>query len=209
MFTRGNRYKKYKVRRSTKSRPGNGGAAIVRNPATSSMQVYRGPTAMPGAGLQDRRTRVNLYLDFGLTSSGAGVLATVLNFSSSFYEWSSWAGVYEEFRVLSLSVIFLATNKYSKTLTNCRPGYVIIDRTNGTALNSRTSACEHESAIFVNLEDQWHKKVNMSNAAESQFQPTTSITPTFWIKMYFDSLTATTEYGYVKHIALIEFRGRF
>jgi hypothetical protein len=182
---------------------------LISNINSAALQIYRGPAQLPGSARQDRRTRVNLYFESVLSSSGAGVIANVLNFSSAFNEWSSLAAIYEEFRVLSLSAHFLASNKYTKITTNCRPGYIIIDRTTNAALASRAAALEHESSNLVNLEDSWQKKVDMSNAVESQFQPTTGITATFWIKMYFDALSISTEYGVIKQIALVEFRGRF
>jgi hypothetical protein len=181
----------------------------VNQNSDQSIQVYNGPVRLLGGAAQMRITRLNMVYETSVVSSAAGVYAGVEFFSSSFFDWTSVSSTWEEFRVLGFSISFLPSNRYTKITTNCVPGYVAIDRTTATVFSSRASAAGHESAKFHTLEDPWSKTVTMQNAVESQFQPTSSVIPTFWIKCYFDGLSVSTQYGYFFQVALLEFRGRF
>jgi hypothetical protein len=148
-----------------------------------------------------------LAYDLQVAASAGGTFTTVAFFSTAYNSWASYAVIYKEFRLLSLTVHFQPSNRYGKSVTNCRPGYVIVDRINATVLASRIAAASNESAKLLTLEDPWSVSLRMSGAEESQYQSTTGVTALQWIKPYFDGLTNFAEYGYMHQIALIEFRG--
>lgn len=198
------KHSKRRAKRGKRTKSGN-----VNQKTDQSIQVYNGPIRLSGGAGQMRIIRLNMFYETSVVSSAAGVYAGVEFFSSSFFDWTSISSTWEEFRVLGLTVSYQPCNRYTKITTNCVPGYVAIDRTTATAFSTRTGAAGHESARVHTLEDPWSKTVRMQNAVESQFQPTSSVTPTFWVKCYFDQLSVSTQYGYFYQIALVEFRGRY
>jgi hypothetical protein len=169
--------------------------------------VYRGPSHLAQSASETSLRVAQLSYDLQVAASAGGTFTTVGFFSTAYNSWASYAVIYKEFRLLSLSVHFQPSNRYGKSVTNCRPGYVVVDRINATVLGGRAVAASNESARLVTLEDPWTFTVRMSGAEESQYQATTGVTALQWIKPYFDGLTNFAEYGYMHQVALVEFRG--
>jgi hypothetical protein len=170
--------------------------------------VYRGPTLPYDALSANRTIETTLFFENALTSDGAGVYNTVYQPSSSFDDFSDFSSVYDEVRCLSFKMIFVPSNRYTKVTTTCIPGYVFIDRGNSTASTSRAVAYAHESAKLLTLEDPWTHECKMTSIDESSFQSVASYASLFFIKTYFNGLSLATTYGYVRQIAIFQFRGR-
>jgi hypothetical protein len=164
---------------------------------------------MPLDALSANRTiETTLFYENALTSDGAGVYQTVFQPSSTFDDFSDFSSVYDEVRCLSFKMMFVPSNRYTKVTTTCIPGYVFIDRGNSTAASSRAVSYAHESAKLVTLEDPWEHSCKMTSIDESSFQSVASFASLFFIKTYFNGLSLGTTYGYVRQIAIFQFRGR-
>ena len=170
---------------------------------------YDGPIVYPSEVEQaDTHTQVLHYTEF-LSSDGAGTIAKVYSTNpSSASEWSILSGAYDEYRVLGLAVKFYPNNRYSKTTTICRPLVTLVDRADSTAMSSYGGAVSFSSSKILSLEDPWTREIKMASTEEAQFLKTTTPAPTMYIKLYADSLTASTSYGMVILYYRIQFRGK-
>lgn len=149
------------------------------------------------------------YVVNPLSSTAGGQINYVYSSSpSAAGDWSNLAAVWEEYRVLAMRLRFRPSNRYSKATTNCRPGYVVVDRGSSAGLGSMQAAANHESAKEVDLEDPFSIDAKMSNADEAVFIATSSPTPYIWFKMWFEGLTVSTEYGVLELDWRVQFRGR-
>jgi len=136
-------------------------------------------------------------------------MATVIGDSpSGAPDWSNAAGIYDEFRVLGWKHVFRPNNQYSKTTVVCRPGYAIIDRADSTALSSYSDAVSYASRKDITLENIWTMQSKMREINEATWQTTASPASKVWLKIYFDGLSLTTEYGILETIFLVQFKGK-
>lgn len=170
---------------------------------------YEGPIITKKDKEQIDTYVVLLKLVSNLSSSGGSqITQTFSSNPASAGDWSSLAAVWEEYRILGMRVKFRPDNRYSKTTTICRPGYAVVDRGSSAALGSIQAAANHESAKEVDLEDPWSIEAKMNNADEASFISTASPQAFIWIKLWFEGLTASTEYGIIETAWRVQFRGR-
>jgi len=176
---------------------------------SASRIVYGGPISVKGSAAQaDYHTIVLPQTQF-ITSTAAGVIATVISSSpSGAPDWTGLAGVYDEFRVLGFKNTYFPNNRYSKVTVTCRPGYSVSDRADATALSSYSDAVSFSSRVRRSLEDPWTHTLRMASTEEAQFIPSATPTAKMWIKLYFDGLTINTEYGLLETVFLVQFRGK-
>lgn len=201
--------KKSNKAKSKKGRKGN--PLVAHNPFQVNPNViaYNGPVITKKDKEQIDTYVVVLKLVGNLSSTaGGGIAQTFSSNPSGAGDWSSLAAVWEEYRVLAMRLRFRPDNRYSKTTTICRPGYVVVDRGTSAALASIQAAANHESAKEVDLEDPWSIEAHMSNSNESSFIAVASPIALIWFKLWFDSLTASTEYGIYELSWRVQFRGR-
>ncbi len=169
---------------------------------------YNGPI-IPSSFKQgiDTRTEV-MRLDQDLTSSGSGVLATVVGSNpQSYSNWTALSAAYDEYRVLSMSSHFEPYQRYHDATLNTSPIYVVIDRADSTALTSYQNALEYSSVSLFNTADRWNKTVKMNGVEDAVWTPVSTGVSTLYIKMYASILTNSTAIGRLATTVLVQFRG--
>lgn len=181
---------------------------------------YTGP-------IWDRRFRenrnlvvVDLIAQGAISSSAGGIINNV--FTSGSVTWptfSTWAGLYDEYRVLGMQLEFFPSNRYSKATTVCNPGYGVVDHADSAALTTYAQAATYASARILSLEDPWTDRseyrgssvpslvIRMDGVEEAQWLPVASTSSFLAIKLYFNGLTASTGYGMFMLRGLVQFRG--
>ncbi len=143
------------------------------------------------------------------SSTGASVMNASFGSSpTSAGDWSNFAAVYAECRVLGIEIHFVPKDRYSKSTTTCVPIVGVIDRTSSSPLSTYSSAYAYASARILSLEDPWSIIAHMQNAEESQFQAVGSIASLYWIKFYGDGLSVSTTYGKIFISYRVQFRGK-
>jgi hypothetical protein len=201
-----------------KSRRGSRGVS-KEGPSDVALK-YRGPIWNSALAENENTMTVDLFSEGLLTSSAGGVVNQVFTSSSaSFQNFSTWAGLYDEFRILGLQLEFYPSNRYSKTTTSCVPGFGVVDHADSVALTSAAQALGYASCRILSVEDPWSDrreyrgssvpalKVRMAGAEEAQWLSTGSTAGLLAIKLYFAGLTASTAYGLYLFRALAQFRG--
>jgi len=194
-------------------------ALASEGPSETALK-YTGP--IWSARMRENRNMlvVDLQAQGALTSTGGGVINTTWTSSSStFPNFAAYAGLFDEFRVLGMHLEFFPANRYSKSTTICMPGFGVVDHADGTALTSYAQAATYASNRILSLEDPWTDrseyrgssvpalKIRMDGVEEAQWLPTASTSAFIFIKLYFNGLTASTDYGMFILRGLVQFRG--
>jgi hypothetical protein len=203
---------------SRRSARGSSGAS-KQGPSDVALK-YRGPIWNTRLRENLNSIVVDLFSSGQLTSSAGGIINQVFTSSStSFQNFSTWAGLYEEFRILGIQLEFYPNNRYSKTTTSCIPGFGVVDHADTSALTSAAQALGYASCRILSVEDPWSDRseyrgssvpalrIRMAGAEEAQWLPTASTAGLLAIKTYFTGLTASTQYGLFLFRALAQFRG--
>jgi hypothetical protein len=188
-------------------------AAEQRNMAQRELSPnviqYTGPIERPfDKSEKDLHTVIVAQTQFISSTVGGAIATVVASTPSGAPEWSSFAAIYDEVRVLGFKNSFRPNNQYTKVTTTCRPGYAVIDRSDSTALASYSDAVQYASRKPITLENPWSIEAKMGSVEEAQFAPTGSPGNQMWLKIYFDGLTISTEYGLLETVFLVQFRGR-
>ncbi len=201
-----------KVKKSANRNRRRGTSAVRETP--SSAVVYRGPC--------DSRALKNAYdlhtLVFGfsnpITSSAGGVINTVFDPYSqltSSGNWSSASALFSSYRILGYRLVLMPINQYNKaTATTVNPGMILVDRESNTAITTSSAAAAYGSADFVSLERKIVREVRMNGVDEASFIDVAAAPATanrFFIKLYFDGLTASTNYLLYLGWVVVQFRG--
>lgn len=169
---------------------------------------YSGPIKTPKSSDNRSTYLINLMTSSSITSTGGGVINNVLdNNPSGFGDWSSAAQLFDEYRVLGITVTFMPVNPYNTTRTT-RPLISVVDRDSSGLIGSLAAALNYESARNHDLTKTFTVTARASGPGNMSWVTTASPTATFWVKFYSESLTASTEYGLTKQTILVEFRGR-
>lgn len=173
--------------------------------------VYTGPARIPKA-VQERET-VSVPINYGpsgQSGNGSGaVLGLWTNDPSGYQDWSSLAAVYDEYRVLSMTVKWLPVNRYNQpTNVIVGTGVSAIDRDDVTSITTEAAMLEYGSAMIHNLADPWTRTVKMAGIEDALWVTTATPKPTFCIKFVSQNNTASVHYGNVYLLALCQFRGR-
>lgn len=176
----------------------------------SNVVSYRGPAILPGSYEQYDVHSVNMSYEFAVTSTAAGTIdfATGSGGVSNVGDWASISAGFAEYRVLAMRFRYFPYNRYSKTTTTCIPFITAVDRNSSSSLGSYANAANHASAKISSIEDPWQRDVKMDGADEAAFQPVSSATSFFWLKVYASGLSISTTYGLAVITYLVQFRGK-
>ncbi len=190
------------------------GEKKVKPPAIGAL-TYRGPTSLPKT-LEANETEVAelLYIGSVATTAG-GVINTVFDAYSqltSSPDWSSYANLWQEYRILSMKVHAEPWNKYNQPTTSAlAPVYSVVARDTATALSSLSDCAGYASVEIHAPSTPFDKEIKMAGAGEAQFVLTTASPATsdrLYIKLYSSgNVASTTVYDYLDRI-LVQFRGR-
>lgn len=178
------------------------------NPS-ANVQVYRGPLFLAGSQQQDRRVTVQLVQVLAFTTSGGGVLNTVLSLAlNQFNEYTNYAALYDENRLLGCTFEYVPNfeNSTNPSVVNsvC---VVCLDRDSNAALTTLSGGYQYESARVFASNKRIRLTYRMSGSEDAQFASTSSTSQGFF-KLYGASLSNTTTYGYFFIRALFQLRGR-
>jgi len=208
-------------RKKKGSRKGKGSKRSLASQGPSEVALaYHGPIWTRKFRENRNMVVVDLQAEGFLTSSAGGVLNNVYTSSSATWaNFGTWAGLYDEFRVLGMQLEFFPNNRYSKVTTTCTPGFGVVDHADSTPLTSYAAALAYASNRVLSIEDPWTDRseyrgssvpsliIRMDGAEEAQWLPTSSTSSYLAIKIYFSGLTASTSYGLFLLRGLVQFRG--
>ncbi len=147
--------------------------------------------------------------DLALTSDGAGLITSVLSDDpTSDQNWSSYAGTFDEFRVLCTIVKFSPLwSTGGSTQTFWAPIAHVVDRSDATALTAYSLAERYESHKKTPGQKPFTVTVPMNSTEESSFQSTTGYTAKNWIKFYSSGNTVSLTVGRLDICHIVQFRG--
>ncbi len=119
--------------------------------------------------------------------------------------WSTFAGPFEEYRVLATRIhyeptVFISANAWA-------PIYTVIDRDDATALTGTTTAARYSSVKLETTGRPWTRMMTMQTAGEAAFTPVTSPAATVWFKCYGSGQASNTVLGQILISWLVQFRG--
>jgi len=173
--------------------------------------VYTGPTRIPLAEQERETSTVTMHYGPGdVSSNGSGaVLGTYTDDPSGYIDWSSLAAVWDEYRVLSMTVHWLPYNKYNHpTNAIVGSGFSALDRDDVTSLTTESTILEYSSARAHLLTDKWSRTCKMAGIQDSQWITTATPVPTKCVKFVSQGNTPSFLFGKVYIEALVQFRGR-
>lgn len=212
--------------RTKRSRKRSGSNAVIKSaseamhPASTIKLSYHGPMSLPGSMMQNAPIVASLFYTSTISSDAVGLISTIYNNDPSVYaDFSNYASLYDEYRYLGIELEFFPNNRYSKTTTTCLPGVGVVDRDDTTALASVALGFQYESNMVLSLEDPWTDrrhyrgalpslKMKMNGAKEATWITTATPVATGCIKIRFEGLSSSTQYGRILVRGLFQFRGR-
>lgn len=177
----------------------------------AAVSVYTGPHRLSGETLQLRTTSasLNAYVTSEFTTSVAGLLASVVNNDPSGYgDWADYAAIWDEYRVLEMTLKYVPNNKYTKATTICLPVLTVIDRDSSGALASYGAAANFGSCEIRSLEDVFSMDCPMSGAPDDAFITTAATASTWYFKYFATGLSNSTTYGGALVRLIVQFRGK-
>ncbi len=147
--------------------------------------------------------------DVAVTTDGAGLLQSVFsNNPSSTSNWSGYAGVFDEYRILGVVLDFKrlfavggATTLFYAPVAHC------IDRSDSTVLTSYDLALRSQDGKESNGNVGFRVIMPMKDVGESEFKSTASPVAETWIKFYSSGNTASTTIGRAAVQYVVQFRG--
>jgi hypothetical protein len=172
---------------------------------------YRGPIVTQRDRDNSNYIEVVLGEGVGMSSSAGGVINNVISLDnpSSSSDWSSYANLFDEYRVLGVDIRFQPQNKYGKSALTpiCVPLNMVVDRDSSGPLTSSGQAANYASWKLVTLENLWMDKWRMKGTREAVFVTTASPASTGAFLFYASGLTASTLYGVIQVMYRVQFRG--
>lgn len=183
-------------------------------PAPTAM-VYSGPSRLPRAPQQNDTITTQINNQGVVASSAAGAVTTVFDSYSQVStpaDWSQFANLYTEYRVLSMEIELIPWNKYNTpTTTPLTPLYTVIDRANNTPLASYAGAMSYDSMQVHEPSTRLVRVVKMNSQEEAVWTPVGSSPATasrLYLKLYSaGNGTSLSMYDFVCRI-IVQFRGR-
>ena len=160
------------------------GASI--DPSASAI-VYRGPVKAPREAMSEDMATIQLNYYGSIATTAGGVINSVLDAYSqltSSADWSSLQNLYQEYRILSMNVVFVPWNKYNMpTTSSLAPIMSVTDRTSSTALSSLANACSYTSVKVHSPSSTFSRTIKMSGTDEATWVLTGSA-PTASARLY-------------------------
>jgi len=172
--------------------------------------VYRGPVRAPGAREQAKLSTQELTFYVSITSTAGGLINNVIgNVNTAASDWTAFAGIFDEYRVLATTMIYQPAQ--NATYVSTYLGSTIVyawDRDTPNALTGYAAGFNYESSVVSNMGTRQDLVLKMTGAEDAGFINISSPTPTWWLKMYSSGLTVSTFYGGLFIRYLIQFRSR-
>jgi len=193
-----------------KKKRGVRGGVKLTNPS-GSVQQYNGPMRIPLAAIQEETTSVEMTLITPITSTVGAVVNNVIALSlSSFNQAASFQAVWDEYRVLAATNVFVPNLEHGQCFTTpilYAPLAMVIDRDSNAALTTLQQAASFGSCHIKSIASEIHINYRMSGSEDAQWFGTAVVTPA-WVKMLAGGLSSSTNYGIVYTRAIVQFRGR-
>jgi len=184
----------------------------VSNPPGANIIRYRGPSRLPENVHPEIKT-VELHNAFSVTSTAGGVI-DINAFSSQVRtlgdDFSSWAALYREYRVLSVRSEF-HPDVIGATITSLlyKPIYTVVDRIDTSAVAAFANIESNTSLRIFTLNQPWFREAKMEDTSEADFIAVNTDSPSpFGIKMFTTGVTASTAYGRQLDRWVVQFRTR-
>jgi hypothetical protein len=212
----------HEEKRSFLKNPPNKG---LQGPSPSAIK-YTGSAAPKGGPVSSDRLVAKLQTASAVSftpSAGTATFSTVYTAGSatSASDWTDYAALYQEFRVLSVEVQYLPKIQYSTDLASSggvplgvtlTPLYFAPYHGDATALTSHDAALNHASRVRSSIDHPQQAVVRMSESDESVFNSTTSGTASLMgIKSYLNIAAASNSlhvFGWVLLTHTVQFRSR-
>lgn len=158
---------------------------------------------------ENRTYTVRLGYDQAVTTDGSGLLQTVIsNTASSAQNWSSYSAVFDEHRVLAMSVQFEPLHAVGGTTQSYwAPIAHVTDRSDAIPLTGYSLAERYESHRKSPGSARFAQKWNMSSVDEAEFRPTNSTNPNAWVKFYSSGNSLSFTVGRLDVRLVVQFRG--
>jgi len=167
---------------------------------------YRGPIVDSRSKQEDKCTTMVLPWTSTLTSNSSGIINAVIPIAPNNADlWSSFAGVYDEYRVLGVSCCFKPGCSALGTPTGLL--CLVIDRDSGAALTSYAGAAGYQSFIEGPLDRRISRVYKMKSSEEAQFRNTQSPSDPGSIKSFATGVAVSTTWGNVEIYYRVQFRG--
>ncbi len=184
------------------------------NPSPTAL-IYKGPSRLPKAPQQNDVYSTQLNNQGSIVTSASGVIATVFDAYAQLStpsDWTNLAGLYTEFRILSMEVEFVPWNTYNTpTTTALAPIYSVEDRTSNLALSSIAGAMQYDSMKVTMPSKRFVRTIKMNSTDEAVWTPVGSSPATasrMYIKLYSSGNgNNVTVYDFVTRI-IVQLRGR-
>jgi len=174
--------------------------------------IYTGPIVLTSSKTNSHVIKGNLGNSLVVTSSAGGVVANVYSSDpTTSSNWGANSSNFDEYRTLGIRVSFYPYDRYAPgILTATRPLAIVADHNGSNPVTSWADVTSYESGYLIkNIGDPWVKELRMHDIGEGVWINTASApTNAFYIKLWADTLTASTSYGRVIITWLVEFRGR-
>lgn len=180
---------------------------------------YNGPLKMPSTRDNRRMTVGQLhYAATGISSSAAGVISGNIGIGNpnGASSWAAFAGLYDEFRVLSALIEYTPYDRYSSplavTTSVVEPALLIaIDRDSSATPTSVGQIAAYESCRQVSLADPFRMSYKMDGVREAVWVTTAAPTGSpargfLWIGTA-NSATNSYFFGNLFVTYLVQFRG--
>lgn len=156
-----------------------------------------------------------LGLQGSVASSAGGVVSTVFACGSqvtSSNDWTSFQALWQEYRVLSMKVMFRPWNKNNQPTTSAlAPVLSVTTRDNSTALSTLSDTATYDSVQIHSPSTEFDREIKMSGIDEASWTLTSTTPPAasqMYIKLYSSgNVASTTLYDYLT-IIIVQFRGR-
>jgi hypothetical protein len=187
---------------------------LVAGPPVNALS-YNGPTKLPGSVVNTDTTVLQFGYGTTLQTSGAGLLATVLDaysIASNSPDWAGLLGGWAEYRILSMRVDLCPFRRYNMATTDTvTPVISVVDRNTNTALASFSAASSIASAEIHPPSTRIVRTVRMSAETEAEWVLTTGSPNTnarLYVKLYSSGNAASLNlYDYLA-VVLVQVRGR-
>lgn len=180
--------------------------------ASNRELVYTGPIHLRSGGLDSRITRANMCFSSNASSSAGGKFdgAWITSQATSCTDWSSFAAVYQEYRVVAMEVKWL--NRYNNTYNaTAAPGfgamavYHIPTIPTATSIDEVVQNSNHKLWNTGRpLTMQWRAR----GTEEMAWMTTATSSSHGGIQVYAEGASASTLYGCWILTFTVEFRGR-
>ncbi len=198
------------MQRSRKRSNKNNVNARSANNAKSLLAIdpaYKGPIQLRSVSQQTYVEKMNVTLQTNATTNVSGVMDLVFgNSPASLSQWTTLAGLYNEYRVLGMKLEFTPIKQVSTWAYGI--SYTVIDHDVSAALGGAAAAAQHESYMQLGNYSRWSREARSNGIEEFDFISTASPAAQYYIKVYSSANTPSITIGVFALTYLIEFRGK-